>query len=359
MRRGRIIIFVVLIIIIGLVVGVVALQAFLQNTSQPAEPQFVEIYIAGQNIPQGGDITEAVLGKISIPADKVVDVMFTTAELSQLLQNKVARFDLDQGVVLTESMVVDKSIGVSISGPQWASLIPPGMTAIGIPTTRLSVAGYGINDGAHVNVNACFLFVDVDPGFQSALPNSTTVLTGTGFIPDTLPIVSLGATAPSAGATNPQGRLELDPSLQQPFYLVPSETQRPRVVCQTIFQDVVVMKLGNFVLPQAAGQSTDTAEAQPVVPPESQPAPDIVTLIVSPQDSITLSYLVYTNAQIMLALRNSGDKTRQATDAATLQFLLGQYNIPIPAKLPYALEPRIDALVAPSLPNDIVTVPPQ
>jgi hypothetical protein len=229
MRRGRIVIFVVLIIIIGLVVGVVALQAFLSNAStQPTEPQFVEIYIAGQNIPQGGDITEAVLSKMSIPADKVVDVEFTTAELPQLLQNKVARFDIAPGVVLTESMIVDKSTGVSISGPQWASLIPPGMTAITIPATRLSVAGYGINDGAHVNVNACFLFVDVDPSFQSVLPNSSTVLTGTGFVPDTLPVLSLGASAPAAGTTNPQGRLELDPSLQQPFYLVPSETQRPR-----------------------------------------------------------------------------------------------------------------------------------
>ena len=361
MRRGRIVIFVVLIIIIGLVVGVVALQAFLGSAgTKPTEPQFVEIYIAGQNIPQGGDITEAVLSKMSIPADKVVDVEFTTAELSQLLQNKVARFDIAPGVVLTESMIVDKATGVSISGPQWASLIPPGMTAITIPTTRLSVAGYGVNDGAHVNVNACFLFVDVDPSFQSALPNSTTVLTGTGFIPDTLPVLSLGATVPASGTTNPQGRLELDPSLQQPFYLVPSETQRPRVVCQTIFQNVVVMKLGNFGSPQqASDQSTNPVAGQPVVPATSQPAPDLVTLFVSPQDSITFSYLVYTNAQIMLVLRNSSDQARQATEAATLQFLLSQYNIPIPAKLPYALEPRINSLVAPSLPNDVVTVPPQ
>lgn len=353
MRRGRILIFVFLIIIIGLVIGVVALQAILNNQSSQ-QPQFVDVYIAGQNIPQGGDITEAVLSTITLPADKVVGVMFTTAELSQLVPGKVARFPLDQGVVLTESMVVDKSTGVSIAGPQWAALIPPGMTAITIPTTRLSLVGYGVNDGAHVNVNACFLFVDVDPSFQSVLPNSTTVVTGTGFIPDQLPVVSLGQAPLSA--PNPQGRLELDPSLQQPFYLTPSEPQRPRVVCQTVFQDVVVMKLGNFVLPQATGQEPGAETAQTTQP---QTAPDIVTLIVSPQDSITLSYLVYTNAQVMLALRNSSDQTRQATEAATLQFLLSQYNIPIPAKLPYAMQPSIEALSSPSLPNDVVTVPPE
>ena len=117
------------------------------------------------------------------------------------------------------------------------------------------------------------------------------------------------------------------------------------------------MKLGNFTLPQATGQAVDTT-TQPTTT-EPQKAPDIVTLIVSPQDSITLTYLVYTNTQIMLALRNSSDKTRQATEAATLQFLLSQYNIPIPAKLPYAMQPRIDSLASPSLPNDVVTVPPQ
>jgi Flp pilus assembly protein CpaB len=359
MRRGRIVIFVILIIIIGLVVGVVALQAYLGGSNQPPEPQFVDVYIVAQNIPQGAEVTPAALSTMSIPADKVVrDVMITVAD-SQLLENKVARFNLEPGMPLTQSMIIDKTAGVAIPPPQWATQIPSGMTAIGIPTTRLSVAGYGINEGAHVNVNACFLFVDVDPGFQSILPNTTTVLTGTGFVPDALPVVSLEAAPLGPDSVNPQGRLELDPSLQQPFYLIPSETQRPRVVCQTIFQDVVVMKLGNFPLPQAAAQSTDPAAATQPTVTEPQPSPDIVTLIVSPQDSVTLSYLVYTNAQIMLALRNSDDAARQATEAATLQFLLSQYNIPIPAKLPYTLEPRIDALVAPSLPNDIVTVPPE
>jgi len=37
---------------------------------------------------------------------------------------------------------------------------------------------------------------------------------------------------------------------------------------------------------------------------------------------------------------------------------LTQYNISLPSKLPYAMQPRIDQLVAPALPNDIVTVQP-
>jgi len=39
--------------------------------------------------------------------------------------------------------------------------------------------------------------------------------------------------------------------------------------------------------------------------------------------------------------------------------LLSQYNIPVPAKLPYAMQPALTTLTSPFLPNDIVTVPAQ
>ena len=72
-----------------------------------------------------------------------------------------------------------------------------------------------------------------------------------------------------------------------------------------------------------------------------------------------MSYLVYSGAKITLTLRNAEDESRVATEAATLQFLLSQYNIPVPAKLPYAVEPRIDELISPFLPGDVVTVAPE
>ncbi len=348
MRRGRILIFILLIVVIGLVVAFVALRTLLQPTTPPAQTN-VQVYVARQNIPQGGKITEDLLTTITLAQDQVTAVEYTTDKKAELL-NKVAKFPLDQGVVITSSMVTDASQAVTIAGPQWAALIPPGMTAISIPTSRLALVSYGISDGAHVNVNACFLFLDVDPSFQTALPNKFDALTG----------VTAGGNISVGGgaAAGVQGRAELDPSFLLPFYLVPSEAQRPRPTCQTVFQNVVVMKLGNFSLTPTA--ATDTAAAQTAAQQQgAAPAPDIVTLIVSPQDAVTLSYLVYTNAQIMMTLRNPSDESRMATESATLQFLLSQYNIPVPAKLPYALNPRIDALVAPSLPNDTVTVQPK
>jgi pilus assembly protein CpaB len=141
--------------------------------------------------------------------------------------------------------------------------------------------------------------------------------------------------------------------------MVPSEAQRSRLVCQMLLQDVVVMKLGSFSL-IPSGTVTTQAATDPNAPEQATPAaPDIITLIVTPQDSITLSYLMYTNAKISMTLRNPSDLARQATEASTLQFLLSQYNIPVPAKLPYAMQPALTNLVFPFLTNDTVTVPPQ
>lgn len=363
MRRGRTLILILLIVIIALVVGFVLINQILGAAQQPTDtgPVYVDVYYAAQNIAQGTEITEEVLATLRVPQENVVAVMFTVDELPVLIE-KVAKFPLDQGVVITETMVTDASAAVPVSGPQWASLIPPGMTAMTVPTDRLSVSGYAINDGAHVNINACLLFADVDPAYQTILPNLTAVLTGTGlgningggatgteggFQVEGLPILSLGVAASGTA----QGRLELDPSVQQPYYIIPSEAQRPRLVCQMLLQDVVVLKLGNFPLVEAV--TTPEQQQDPNAAPAAPVAPDIITLVVSPQDSITLSYLVYSNAKLMMTLRNPSDQGRIATEASTLQFLLSQYNIPVPAKLPYAMQPALTTLISPTLPNDV------
>jgi pilus assembly protein CpaB len=351
MRRGRIFIFLILIVVVGLGLLALVWTQLGGNTPAPTPATFTDVFFAAQNIPQGTTITREMLGTFSIPPENVAEVMFTTSEESALV-GQTTRFTLDQGALITASMV--GSGPVEISGPAWAVQIPSGMVAATIPTNRLSLVGYGVNDGAHVNVNACMLFVDVDPAYQSALPNFTSVLTGTGFLPDSLPVLSVSAL--SGEQASRQGRVELDPTLQQPFYAVPSEAQRPRLVCQMILQDVVVMKLGNFTF---QAPSTDPNATPSPAQAQQQAAPDIVTLMVNPQDSISLNYFVYSGAMLSMSLRNPNDTSRFAAESATLTSLLTQYNISLPSKLPYASQPRIDILQPPLLPNDVVTVQPQ
>ena len=352
MRRGRILIFLVLIVVIGLALLYFAYTQFGGGiAAQPTQTALTEVYFAAQNIPQGTTITQEMLGTFSIPPENVAEVMFTRGEEGALV-GQSARFTLDQGVIITSSMV---GTGPSeIPGPTWAVQIPSGMVAAAIPTTRLSLVGYGVNDGPHVNVNACMLFVDVDPAFQTMLPNFTSVLTGTGFEEGKLPVLSVAAT--TGELPSRQGRVELDPTLQQPFYAVPSEGQRPRLVCQMVLQDVVVLKLGNFAL---QAPSTDPNVTPSPAQAQQQANPDIVTLMVNPQDSISLNYFVYSGAVLSMSLRNPNDTSRFAAESATLTSMLTQYNISLPSKLPYASQPRIDVLNPPLLPNDTVTVQPQ
>lgn len=365
MRRGRIFIFLALILIIGLAVVALVFRQFFGGGTPVAQtqPTTVQIYIAGQNIPQGEPITEDVLATLEIPQDKVVSVMFTLNQKDELV-GKVAKYPIDQGVVITRTMVSEGELAAG--GPSWAANIPDGMTAIAIPTTRLESVAYGVRDGAHVNVSACFLFVDVDPSYQTILPNAVRTLQGPSLDfggtelanPPAMPGITLGVYPPEV--PQPQGRTEVESAFQKGIYVTPSEDQRPRLVCQMIMQNAVVLKMGSFPFQQTpvdTGQPDQQQQAQVV--PQSDQNPDIITLIVTPQDSITMSYLVYSGAKITMTLRKAADEARVATEAATLQFLLSQYNIPVPAKLPYTMQPRIDELISPFLPGDVVTVSPE
>ncbi len=354
MRRGRIFIYLAIFFLLALAGGFF----FLRSQSSPSQavvptPALVEIVIAQQNIPQGAVITDDVLGKISLPEGTDFGVMFRYDQREEQLVGKSAKYPIEQGVVITQSMIGEPG-NVASSGPEWANLISPGMTAISVPVSRLSSVSYGVADGAHVNVIACFLFVDIDAGFQSGLPNSIVSVAAAGYPVESPNLTATVGAAGEGGAV--QGRIELDPTLQQPIYVVPSEGQRPRTVCQTIFQDVVVLRLGNF--PVGGTDVAANAGAEGETPPTPEDAavqtpiaPDIVTLIVSPQDATSLTYMLYSGAKITLTLRGTNDSSRIETEAATLQFLLSQYAIPVPAKLPYASEPRMDALAEPPLLN--------
>jgi pilus assembly protein CpaB len=147
------------------------------------------------------------------------------------------------------------------------------------------------------------------------------------------------------------GRIEIDPTMNNPVFLLPSEKPRPRLVSQTMLQDIVILGLGTFTgaedqpiaapAPESQPTPTPASQAQDQTPPEKV-VPDVVTLIVAPQDAVTLNYLMLAGANMNLVLRSAGDSEVKNTEAVTLQFILDQYQIPNPAKLPYGLEPRLD-----------------
>jgi Flp pilus assembly protein CpaB len=352
MRRGRIFFYLAFILILALVAVAVVYIKFIQPSTTPVAQvptptpiEMVNVVVVTQQVPRGQLLDENVLATIQIPRSALVEGYFT--DLADVV-GKRARVDLVPNMLLTTGMVVDIGEQISETGSTAALQIPRGMVAVSVPINRLSSVSYALRPGDHVNVIVSLLFVDLDADFQTILPNKNAVVIAPA--PANLE-TGEGATlsAASQDAAGVQGRAEIDPLLEQTFYVVPSEGQRPRLVAQTLLQDAIVLGIGEFPLKdeeaapqvQATPQPEELApqqEAAPQPTPTPLPKPEVITLIVTPQDAVTLNYLLNGPARISLALRPADDDTRVQTEAATLDFLLKQYNIPVPVKLPYGAE---------------------
>ncbi len=385
MRRGRIFILLALVIVSGFALVYFAYsKGLIFPASQGAAeattiaelatptPVPIQVVVVTQKVQRGDILTADKLELRDMAPDKVTSIMFTSIGD---VEGKMARFTIDSFTVVTSELVTASPI--TEQGSDDALFISPGMVAVSIPITRLSSVSYAPQRGDHVNIIVTLLFVDLDPAWQTILPNWTGNVIGPtggsiigGQVTVKQQLDTLLAEAYRANAE--QGRAEADPLLNQTLYVLPSEGQRPRLVSQTLIQNVVVLQMGNFLTPaekaaaaatQPAATPTPEPGAEQAAPPEAptptpMPAPpDVITLIVSPQDAVTLNYLVYGGAQLTLVLRNPRDADSPATEAVTLSYLLDQYNIPIPVKLPYGVEPAVKVLAPPVLPNDSTPTP--
>jgi pilus assembly protein CpaB len=367
MRRGRTALVIVLVIVLLAIGGYFAYRIFVAGPANAPTPtpgiRYVDIVTAGQNITPGTQITEDMLSTLQIPEDKMILGEFTN---KGDVVGQFAKIQIAQNVPIMDSMLSATPGNVNLPGSTWAPLISQGLTAVSIPITRLSSTSYGIRDGDYVNVIVTMLIIDVDASYQTILPNYLEAATGPGALQGQLPAMTLSATSRTWDNPIMQGRAEMNAALNSAEYVIPSEPQRARLVTQMIMQNIQVLHVGTFPLPgeqvveQLASAATPTPNAQGVTAAPQIVRPDVITLMVTPQDAVVLTYLIYNGSQITLTLRNPNDfDFRTTTDAATLQYLLSQYNIPVPAKLPYATQPRIDALIAPSLPNDVIVTPAQ
>ncbi len=368
MRRGRIFIYLALIIIIVIVGGVLYLKMkpgagnlAAAQTQTAAAVKYVEVISAGQQIAPGTQITEAMLASYKMPEANLVQGLFTD---KRDVINMYAKVSIPQGAPITSEELSSTAGNINLPGSSWAAYIPQGLTAVSIPISRLSSAAYSIRDGDYVNVIASILLVDIDPQDQTILPDKVAGLTIEAGV-----IKGFAPADMNVGNYVPQ---DIPNALD---YSYPSEGQRPRLVTQMVMMNVQVLHVGAFPLPGEPNADTlnpQTNEAAVInevatpVPTKASsqnttttaPAivkPDIITLMVTPQDAVTLTYLLFSNAQINLTLRNPNDQDAGAQpDAAMLEYLLTQYNIPVPAKLPYSSNPRTDALIQPTLTNDII-----
>jgi len=382
MRRGRIFFLFAFLLLVVLVVILVVYLRFFRPSTQPGgtevaaqpTPALVMVLAVSQDVDLGGALSADILTAIPWPRDAanpedyfVADNEAQLESVKKELEGRTVRYPIKARTPLLKSMLRQEGE----FGSEFSVRIPHGQVAISIPINKLSSVSYAPRPGDHVDVIATFLFVDIDTDFQSILPNHTGLVVAPGppdpetGEPTTVQLTAGISNLGKEGLPNPEtgdraaaqvlspgtyGRVEIDPVLGQAIYLTPSEEQRPRMVSQRLLEDVTVLQIGTF--PLQGQQPTPTeAEQQPAEEGEEAPAvvvPDVITLIMRPQDAIAINYVLQAQAQasvkLSLALRAANDTARIAVLPVTLQFLLEQYQVPVPAKLPYALQPRIDQL---------------
>jgi pilus assembly protein CpaB len=357
MRRGRILIVVALILILCVVAAYFVTRGIGGGGGGAAEtqapPDVAFIVIAAQDIPRGGEIVADAVVSAPFPADSVVETMLT-----------------DRGLPITENMLTQQPGDLLGTGSEAAIAIPRGLTAIAVPITRLSSVAYALRPGDKVDVLATFLLIDLDQDFQTRLPNDTLAMLGTqgeNLTAFVCTEIKAGERGPECvnPAPPPFGKLVSEEVSEQPLYVKPQEPQRPRMVTQRLIAYATVLHVGTFALEaeeelaalpvttaEGTAPPTTTGQGQAVTPTTTIVRPDIVTLIVSPQDALALNWAVKSGVDLVLTLRAPGDTSADVTTSVTLQYLLDNYNITVPTRLPVGVEPRVDDPIVPALPND-------
>lgn len=360
MRRGRILILLAFVLIFG------ALAVYLllgdsrdtsgdvpsggEPTAPGTAPQAV-IVLAVQDIARGTVIAADQVITTSFPENLLTEFMMT--DLNSVV-GRIARMDIERGVPITSSMLTDQAGDLIGVGSDASLAIPPGYTAIAIPMSRLSGVAYALRAGDSVDVLISMLILNLDDRFQTALPNLAGVLISSGTTLGSPPVY---LTASNNMEVDVYGRVEVEPTTGQLVYLMPQGNQRPRLVTQRLIENATVLHVGNFPLESAApqqqpqGVGAPDGQAGQEGAPTSQ-APDIVTLIVTPQDALALNWALKMRADLMFTLRSPGDDTLVETTSITLQYLLENYRIAIPTSLPYGIDPPVSLPTNPTLGND-------
>jgi hypothetical protein len=330
-------------------------QAVVEVTPTPG--QFLNVIIAAQDLERGAVIPTEALAAFPWPTEIVPPSAVSDA--AQIVGAR-ARYTIARGEPIFTTMLVQTLGQISPFGSDTAARIPNGFTAISIPYDgRNGGIAYGVRRGDYVNVIVSWALVDLDQDFQTSLPNLTSGLLGPNNTnPSTDGKIPVGsAAAGTTGGAGPEGRAITDPTLNLPFYLVPSEAQRARLVSQGVIQNALVLGLGEFLqdaptilqiippTPVPTATPEGTPPPPPPTPTNTPPPPALITLAVSPQEALVLDYVMrlrerYPDAvHFTYTLRSAGDATPLAeTQSVTMQYMFERYNISLPTKLNYGLD---------------------
>lgn len=304
-----------------------------------AEPR-VELVIAVQQIARGQVVPPNAVTLSDWPVSSAPSSAITNLED---VVGQIARTDIFREQPILSNMVVESLTDLARVGSDAAAVLPSGLVAVAIPIDRLTSVGYAVQDGDRVDLIISLLYVDVDEEFQSRIPSEITLFT---IAPEDQTLELQPAI---------QGRPDSSAAFSPARVIVgPSEQQRPRLVTQMTIQDALVVHVGTFPLDgryigvpptptPIPVENTGEQEGTPV-PSPTPSRPDIVTLAVTPQEAVVITWYVEAKVPVTLALRSATDTSRLPTDDVTLEYIMSTYGIALPPRLPYSIEPAIRSI---------------
>lgn len=327
--RGRTFLLLGVVVLLGVAAVVVLMTRGGNRGGAAVTPTPVvaaQVVVAVQDIPRGGEILTETVALRAWPADQVPPgaMMEVQAVLGQF-----ARFDIPKGLPLLPAMLAPTRGGALFTPSQLPGQIPAGKVAVALPISRLSSVAYAIKPGDHVDALASFLVLDLDEEFQTRLANKFVMA-----VPSPEGVVTFIPMDPAGRDRNPVLGFQ---AIEQP-----SERQRPRLVAQLTVQNMLVLGVGDWLSqsqPEVA--ATPAADQAQAPTPNAAAQPDVVTVIVEPQDALVLKFLRESGAAIDLALRSADDAEQMfATESVTLQYMFTRFEVAQPPKLTYGIEPH-------------------
>ncbi len=283
---------------------------------------------------------------------------------------RIARIDLAPENPILSSMIVDSLDQISPSGSDVAAMMPPGTVGVVIPIDRLSSVAYAPVMGDSVDIIASFLIVDMDEEFGAALPNMVNLISASFSVNEDGPgSLTLSVADEVQGRFDTRriplpvlevegGRLRVSTTLlDYPVVIRPQEDPRPRLLTHRLILDARVMWTGDhprdgvifkpIPSPTPVGspvpQQQQPAQAQEF-PTLEPPRPTTMTLAVSPQEAVIIQHLLEHSVPLTMVLRPAADRSRRPTDQVTLDYIISQYDITIPRRNDYGLEPAIRSI---------------
>ena len=340
------------------------------EAGEPAEPtptptpvlQFVTVVVARTDLPVGERLRPELLAVEQRPETNVAVVAGVTFSDPELLVGQIIKNSISRGQEILRPMIALSPSDISNLGSDLALYIDQNEVAVAFPIDRFSGAAFAMRPGDSVDAFMSLTMVDLDPEFQTALPNvlqrvdETALQEGRQFL---FPPTS-------------EGRLELIPVINTVGVIGPGagEDPIPRRVTQLTLQQMEVIWVGSWrdpqrdllqefdadieVQPDPATLGED--EAPPPTPtpgpenfrPEAQP--DVVILSLTSQDALTLKWALDTGIDIDLVLRAQGDNSLFVTTSVSLPQIVEQGVLTIPEPAEVGLEPRVDQVPTPGVP---------